>query len=190
MEREHKFERMQVSIEKLNQSDFLTNQDKASLVLVANGQRPAALIELQYQENTPSYTRADFEQDSKHLESILLDLGLSYTKKSSDDGESEYEIYYIGSNEPSMQALKVATEIVDTKEKDIAKGAALGIPKTAIDAFINNDIIPLTELPEGVAREFKLANFLPSKDHWQEEFEFVKTQNEALAKMAPQLLSK
>ncbi len=189
-ERENNHEQLRAAVERLSNLEFLTNQDKASIVLVSQELKPAALVEMHYQENTPGYSKEEFGQNIDHFKQTLQELRLSFQNKAISVDSNSYESFYIGCTQEAIERLINATELVDIREKDRAMGKSLGIPDTAIEAFINNQTVKLSELPEEAAKEFRFTNFLPSKDHWQEELEYVKTQNEALNKLAPQLLSK
>lgn len=190
VEYENNYEQLVAAIERLSALEFLTNQDKVSIVLVSQEVKPAALVEMYYQDNTPSYSKKDFAHNTEQLKQTLQELRLSVETKAGSEDQSSYELFYIGHTQEAIENLIAATEIVDKTEKDVEMGKSLGIPDTAIEAFTHNQTIKLTELPEKAALEFKLANFLPSKDHWEKELEFVKRQNEVLQKLSPQLISK
>ncbi len=190
VEHENNPEQLVAAIERLSALDFLTNQDKASIILVSQELKPTALVEMYYLDNTPGYSEENFIHNTEQLKQTLQELRLNVETKAGSEDQNSYELFYIGRTQEAIENLIHATQIVDKIEKDVAMGKSLGIPDTAIEAFTHNQTIKLNELPEDAAKEFKLANFLPSQDHWQEELEFIKQQNEVLQKLSPRLITK
>lgn len=82
----------------------------------------------------------------------------------------------------------------DKKEDEKTFGSIVGYPKTATEALQTDKMFQFrNELPpeevaklraEGVAPFFR---FIPSRDHWEDELEFVRQQQKLIREKAPKL---
>lgn len=141
-------------------------EQKAQLVLLILGIKPAAELSLYAKNSTPEET-----------ESLLQKAGLVYVRKDPDYSKIVAQ-YAISSSLEMVEKLLQSNSPSDY-------GKLMGYPQTAIDAFNNRDNRYKGPLPDDIDNSiFKLVF---SKDHFQEEFEVVRGWNKALMEYAPDL---
>ncbi len=107
-------------------------------------------------------------------------MGLTFDEKRGHDEDTDMESirFFIAQNEDTKEELLNAADLRFSKERDRAIGKMYGIPETAIDAFIKGRdyVAGREDMPEEIrnSKELRIASFLPSKEHWQEELESVR----------------
>lgn len=141
-------------------------EQKAQLVLLVLGIKPAAELSLYAKNSTPEET-----------ESLLQKAGLVYVRKDADGGKvvAQYAI---------SNSIEMVEELLQSNSPS-EYGKLMGYPQTAIDAFNTRDGRYDGPLPDDIYNSiFKL---IFSKDHFQEEFEVVRSWNKALMEYAPDL---
>lgn len=145
------------------------SEQKAQLVLLILGIKPAAELSLYAKNSTP-----------EEAESLLQKAGLVYVRKDVED--SKIVAQYAISN--SVELVEKLLQSNSSSEY----GQLMGYPQTAIDAFKTMDGRYDGPLPDDIDNSiFKL---IFSKDHFKEEFEVVRSWNNALMKYAPGLTNK
>jgi hypothetical protein len=186
---EKSLETFSSAAEKLKTFNFLGDTTIANILFVSRGLKPASQFEMFFQENVPSYTRAEFENNVQQIEEILNELQLIFTKRSyyDEDAKMEATEFSIAKDEHSKEELAIASVISDQHQYEQAMGKAYGIPETAIKAFIDSTCVDRKTLPEEVqnSKELRLANFIPSKDHWTEELQSMKEKIEMIESVLP-----
>jgi hypothetical protein len=188
---EHSSEKLRSAAEKLKSFYWMARQDVVNILFVTEGLKPTARAEMLFKDNTPSYTRDEFEENIKTLETIFADLGLVFEKIQGFEEETNMESvsFFIAQNETTKEEILKATAIDDQRERQEAMGRGFGIPQTAIDAFQKGKGYVATrgDLPEEIwnSKEMRLASFLPSKDHWREELETIREKVQRIEAILP-----
>ncbi|PJE77199.1 hypothetical protein COV05_00475 [Candidatus Uhrbacteria bacterium CG10_big_fil_rev_8_21_14_0_10_48_16] len=182
--------RREVLLSELKDCELITNQDRVSLLLVLEGLKSACDIQLYSLYRFPGvkesvYKEADreYQKTISTVKGLLEKFHLPYELTF---GEPPLETAYfqIGKDTASLQAL---LDSRDTEEE----GRAFGIPDTAIsqlaDKNKSREILPAEVLSSDYIH---FLDFILSKDHWQEELEFVKRRAEEVKRLAPDLYAK
>jgi hypothetical protein len=188
---EQSLERLRSAAEKLKSFYRLAKQDIANILFVSQGLKPTARVEMLFKENTPSDNREEFEGNIRALEAIFANLGLAFEKMQGfdDDVNVESVSYFIAQNEAAKDEIVAAADIRDPKKRAQIMGKTYGIPQTAIDAFGKGKryVASREDLPEEIwnSKELRLANFLPSKDHWQDELETMREKIQKIEAVLP-----
>lgn len=165
----------------------LSAEDKISLVLVQSAIKQASFVWFPHKMNQ---NRCDDEwlgQMVKVAETLRLG-NLPYRElRVQEDGYFTVS-FDIGKDQPALDRL------VQTHISSEDMGYALGYPETAVQAYyqgLEDDLDKFAmrkdELPEifGYLAPFTL--FRPSRLHWQEEMELVRTRAETVKAVAPKL---
>jgi hypothetical protein len=183
----------EIAIEQLGNIHSIPDSAKSNILLVFMGLKPACKLSILFKEGTKAYPREDFEKDKSDLENVLQNLGLNYEfseEETTDEGLQEVYIS-VGHSEDKLKTLTEAWQLpAGSEERDVEVGRALGIPETAIQSYANHETINLTELPPEIAQEFRRAEFIPSREHWEEELEEVRKRNQIVKGIAPKLFEK
>lgn len=186
---------IQFAIEQLLKIQSIPDSARSNIMQLFLRLKPACEFSILFEnETSKAYSREDFNRDKTSLESVFNILGLKY--KISEEETSEFnpnlqEVeFYIGQDEGKLNNLHEAWRLKVGQERDLKVGRALGFPETAIQSWVNHDSIKLSELPPNAAQEFRQAEFLPSRQHWQEELKEVRRRNEAVKSIAPKLFDK
>jgi hypothetical protein len=181
------FEPSKEFIEAVEKSKLDAN-DKANLLLVKAGLKPAAEIELMISLKTDDDTQTYLTEDEVQKSIALIEnSGLShkigerkfvkgsYTIRE-EPGKPETKKPTVGESIPtfvagSQEKLDALSEIWDTEDEE-AIGKALGIPKSAVEAFTGKrEAINLYELPDDIQNKEAAVFLTPtlSKENWREE---------------------
>ena len=162
--------------------------------MVTLGMRPGTIL------NFGSYKNLPEGDDRKKIDLILIDdvcmmLDLKHELIDDQNGYTAIAI----SKDPT-----VAKEIIANfdkpvepnqtleKERERKKGMLLGIPETAIDGWVNGEMMDYKQLPEEVKNSLELKafdDFRFSKNNWHEEFELVKERAYKIEKLAPKIFN-
>lgn len=168
----------------------ISPQEKAEILLVAQGIKPACIFSLEYlvgAEDYTGYAQEAFEWAHASTAFMLEDFGLPYHEEQTHDEHSRYVGFLIGTD---LEHLKKLTDVasVDADSKDKAAiGKALGYPQTAIEAFVKGDSIGISDLPGAVRNSdaVKFLSFGLSRDHWKGELAQVSKQAQVVKKVSP-----
>jgi hypothetical protein len=148
-------------------------EQRAQIILVLLGLKPATELSLFANNSTPEETEALLEQ-----------AGLLYIRKESNDHQwtsAKYE-YVVAKDEATLQQLLNSS----SSESHEEYGLLMGYPETAVKAFTAGDLYD-GPLPADIEDSIFKLRF--SKDHFEEEFETVRKWNTAINEYAPELLS-
>ena len=187
-------------IEEIEKSNFPPNI-KMNLLLTVAGEKPAF-----YEPGFIDYKEVNNKELEEKRENIeeRMDRALSLLEKLElptitgkdkiiDEGEEIGEEYWIigGKDKKSLERLK---EIHEQEAPDLEElGKAFGFPETAARAFSKGQdfLAPVEEVDQRLENEEEgLSNFLNfrlSKDHFDEELEFVKRRKKLIKKISPDL---
>lgn len=96
---------------------------------------------------------------------------------------------FVGKDIESFEALRDATKIEKKPEYILTLGKALGYPTTAVEGFINNELIERDELPDDIKNQriLNLIDFRLSKSHWREELDMVREQAGSIKDLVPDI---
>ncbi len=171
---------------------ILDDQDKADTLLVWDGFKPAAMIELSYFPRS-KFSRKEFHKKIDGLEKILQKLDLHYRLRINyPKRKKEVTHYsYVARNQKKLAEIIVADAEMNTKKRRLQVGVLLGYPMTAVRAFANGKTFNFKSLPSKISQknELKFLNFRLSR-HWKKEFGYLKKKTEAIKKITPELYRK
>lgn len=162
--------------------------DKASILLVVGGLKPAAMFYFEEESfESPSPAVHVNHLLIQKIETILASLGLSFERWiwTTDDPESidgfmsrEIVHYFISNDVQKSQQLKQLVAD-DWMGNTFEIGILLGYPLTAVRAYSENDgeLYPPESLPKSAPdvseNNMRLLGFRLSKKHWQDEIKIL-----------------
>ncbi len=171
---------------------FLSDQDMADILLVWDGFKPAAIVELSYFPRS-KFSREEFHRKIGNLKKILQKLDLHYRLQVNySKRKREVAHYsYIARNQKKLEEVIVADAEMNTKKRRLQIGVLLGYPKTAAEAFANGKTLNYRNLPSAVSqkKELKFLNFRLSR-HWRRELEYMRKRARAIKQITPDLYMK
>ena len=171
---------------------IIADQEIAGILLVWDGFKPAAMIELSYFPRS-KFSRKEFHKKIGDLEKILQKLDLRYKLQINyPRRKNEITHYsYIARNQKKLAEIIAADAEINTKKRRLQVGILLGYPNTAIKAFANGNTLNFQNLPSVILqkKELKFLNFRLSK-HWKKELIYLKKKAETIKKIAPELYRK
>ena len=169
---------------------IIADQEIADILLVWDGFKPAAMVELSYFPRL-KFSRKEFYKKIGDLEKILQKLNLKYRLQVNyPKRKKEVTRYsYVARNQRKLKEIIAADAEINTKKRRLKVGLLLGYPKTAIHAFANSKV--LNRFPSYVLKreELKFLNFRLSK-HWKEELVYLKRKAEVIKRIVPDLYIK
>lgn len=199
MERGNTTEQERRVIEQLERMDELAPSDKAAILCIVAGVRPALFLT---RDHVPRHDRTGtFQKEIERVSEIARALGLAVKvvadpnpvtwEEERDEIEHFYTDINIARDEEALQALMAAHALhgKDRVAWDQAMGSALGYPATSIQAYAQKTFLLPDEVPAEI-RERPLMKFKPfslSRDHWQEELEVVRSWAEAVKTLSPRI---
>lgn len=144
-------------------------------------------------------TLKELEAAEATYEAMFAKLGLKFVKQRRPRGMggTEFETsYIIGKKDIPGIAKKYVEKSIDDFSSDLSTyhrefGALLGIPQTAIDAFIkgSSEIVPHGTEPYGKEIQ-RFLWFRPSKKHWKEEIKPVAKLARQVREVSPALYAR
>ena len=166
--------------------EVLTVRDMADILLVWNGFKPAAMIEISHYSRM---SRRKFLNKVHDLERILnrlklkYKLNLNYPRRS--DEITQYS--FLAKSEKIIEKLIAVNAEENLVKRRLRVGKALGYPPSAVKAFAFKKWLDPKELPTSVRRsdEFKFLNFRLS-ENWQKEILYLKREALIIKKMVPE----
>lgn len=124
------------------------------------------------------------------IEAFLTALGLLHLSKEMVLPEGRYQCYFFGKNEKALEVLLR----LDTRDPGYHRetGAAVGIPRTAIDAWERrgneNSLLSRDEHVEKFGPELsKFFFFSPSRTHWEEERAWLQLAVNRIREISPEV---
>ena len=185
---------IQRAINTLADIDYIPASDKGHLLLVANGNKPTMHTgffsdPIKDVSNVPeSHTYCIDE-----LCEIITSLGMQYkiqtkTLEKDIDGVQMHVIWTVICIAKDMTA---AEELFNARERHDEKteGILLGYPASAVEAFVTNNMIEISDVPVSTEEistdDMKLLNHRLSKDNWQEEIKYLAEYARVLKQISP-----
>ncbi len=189
---------------KVIENSFLELQARQDILLVYLREKPSMQYpsrnEYYKKEGKDFYEEAlkEFNEKKESTKKMLGFLEIPFYFEEVEKEKFDYSIkegyrFLAGRDENSLINLREALKTGSSKKI----GLALGYPETAVNAFVEGEILDkyddLRFLPqnekdalkeEGV---FKFVSFGLSKNNWREELELVRKYQEAIKKNAPNL---
>lgn len=164
---------MKEKIAKIEQLKF-GNRQKAGLILVLLGEKPAVEVALHGWNDPP-----------RKFAEVIKEIGLNFE-------EVEFE-------DRALTPSKLVTRFAIAKDKETALklksldpardhreyGHLMGYPESAVEAFVNDG--EKTTLTWDMTKEVPVVDFRLSKDNWREELKISQRWNDTIKKHAPEL---
>jgi len=161
------------------------------------GSLPKAILALVVLEIIPAIDLELFEHNASANEiiNILSPMGLSIVRVRMPEERKDSKVIAILCISPNPNNTSLLENLVwgcirtETANPifDIAYGALMGYPLSAIEGYITNQKLPKSDYPHGLDDEV-LVTFMLSKERWQEEASVIMRWRDALAKHAPHIL--
>ena len=192
-------------IERIESESIFSTIDKALLILVLGGIKPATIlgdswppshdiVRIYEEGGGPSLTRERFDKEMNDKFNFIKNLGLAveeYQQLEMDPNETGIELchrlFYISLNPRLSHILKVA----HTEKDHYRAGILLGFPRTAAKFYAQVPARerPKNEIPNEVMRQpyYSLMEFIPSPNNWQKEVETARKWADALSRLSPQI---
>lgn len=178
-------------VAQIEQLDSIPDIEKVHILLIANGKKPAGIVDLYFEPGHEEYSEEDYQHDIQALRSILEELEMTCHVETSTGELPHATTFTIAKDSEHLDSLEKARQLKD-EEGDIAVGRALGYPETAVQALAKGKAFVLTEIPESVSDNVavKFLGFRMSRDQWQEEIEVGRQRAQAIKEIAPSLYDK
>lgn len=187
------------AIQDLEQFSGLLWGEKADILLTAAGLRPTTMSHLHSEKYTSDEMILRVDPDEiRILENILRALKLSFhtRRRVIDQGHEKptfHEVvdFFIAKSDELARALKQA--VLDWDEKLI--GLTLGYPRTAVEAYIDEDLLldmnkhPVST-PEVSEQNMHLLAHRLSSNSWRDEVKYIENSGEVLKKLSPVIYDK
>jgi hypothetical protein len=170
------------AVEDLEEVHGIPAIDKAHILLVANGNKPSMHSGFFSKQTRIGEAIPQSDIDILNmLVSILERLSLKYKLETKIFTETENgvplnttrTIFYIAERMDVVDRLIEAREKEDTERE----GLLLGFPKSAVDAYARNDVIPVSNWPARSScvneTEMKFLNHMISPTNWEAEVEYL-----------------
>ncbi len=198
MEQGHKAEKQRQAIEMLERLDYLAPSEKATILCVLAGARPAAFLTHEYHSDQDrNYSQASFQSDIDKLQELLHEMDIAtkiVTETDTNERDGFLHIYTdicVGKDKDSLDKLLAARTLSGKDENvwDVTMGEALGYPPTAIEAYRSKKFLHARDFPEAI-QDHPLRRFLTfclSPDHWREELDFIKPWAEAVKHLSSRI---
>jgi hypothetical protein len=87
----------------------------------------------------------------------------------------------------------MAIELFDAREScnEEREGILLGFPRTAVEAFVNGNMLGINEVPSSTehvsAEAMKFLNHRLSKEHWEEEVKYLPNFARTVMRISPEI---
>ena len=165
----------------LIEDSCLNPDDKFNLLLVVDGVRPAASMEMNstsWQKDTP--TRLIEQRDIDALIEVITLAGLVYDiqretveRKIGRPGAIRHKIMEVVMIQVARdeKLLKILVESIGLATDPYALGIALGYPKTAVEGFVANKKLSVQDMPieYQIQPRVQFIWIVLSQDYWQDE---------------------
>lgn len=176
------------AVEALRELKLVARADKADILLVAGGLKPATEQTMRYARAGSPYPLGDFNRAVQGLREVLDLFHLSHTFHRDETPDDIRVTFWIADRLEMCERLEETISWEDSKRIP-ERGKLLGLPKTAIEAF-PSAVMNKQELPKEVrhTRGYKLMQFMPARDHWREELAALEERATFVEQIAPGLL--
>jgi hypothetical protein len=168
---------------------ILSDLDKADILLVANGFKPSALVDISYSPSA-RFSKTQFKREVGELEKILKALGLKYKLRvnypKNKTAITRYS--FVARDLRTLHNIIRASKKKHIYKRRMEVGILLEYPASAVKAFAEGRSFPIEKLPERVRRRavMKFLNFRLSED-WKKELLFLERKAGMLKSIAPDL---
>jgi hypothetical protein len=176
--------------------DYFPDMDKAFLLLVAAGERQSMHTGY-FTEWVPIDQPVPNTNTGRndHFCALISRLGLKYkiqTKilERNDEGRevhAEWVVVCVAHDQMTADALYTARINNDAR----AEGLLLDIPPTAVEAYVNNTMLAIDDVPESSAdvdtETMQLLNHRVSIDSWQDEVRYLNDYARKIKQISPEL---
>jgi len=176
------------AIGELEKYPFLFNDDKVNVLMIIAGLKPATFMSFpggqkEFQDAIDSLTK---NLDIFNLP-YKITVEVDYLEEGGEKHPIEWTTVYVGKNEEALG--KLFEMLQGDTVGDRSSGLALGIPETAIEAFVNKEIMLVEDLPEEIQNsdEIKFLSFKLSRQYWREELGVARQRMKVTKKLAPDL---
>lgn len=165
--------------------NILQKNDVADIALVAQGFKPAAMLEITYFKNS-KITKREFSKQVNLLKKMLKNLNLQYKMRinypMSKNELTQFSI--IARNQKIIKKILVAEKEKNPVTRRLQIGQLMGYPKTAVNAFAKDKSITISDLPMSIQknRNLKFLNFRLSKN-WRNEIKYLNKRVKILKKL-------
>jgi hypothetical protein len=174
----------------LNLKKIFSDEDKLDILLVWNGFKSAALIEISFLN---SISKNSAKKKVQYLKHLLHRLGLRYRLRINYLQREDEVTYYsfVAKDTSTLKKLISAYAERDRKKRILKTGKILGYPSSAVRAFANRKSINIIDLPISIRKkaEFKFLNFRLSPN-WRKELLYVRKIMHELKKISPDFYKK
>jgi hypothetical protein len=183
----------QSTIKRLEDNPDLYAFDKVNILLVADGKKPAGKLEVFSEKWKQDEPAKSIDKTVLHeIQTILRELDLHWlvdvqVHDVQADSLIEQTDIFITREQETLDVLIAANKAGDT----LVLGDLYGYPATAIQAFLNDDLLPIEEMPasiDGITDE-QLA-FLQhrlSRDNWRDEVRYLPEYAARLKQLSPKI---
>lgn len=188
------------AIIQLEEFPDLWTPKKIELLLVVGDFKKATEIEFESEEwYDDGENRKVNEKAVQEFEELNKKLGLIFEKQTivtkSNRAYSEDEYQYVRNIERTTYLVaKTKDDIEKLRRADAGEDSSLygevyGFPKTSIDAFNNDEIAGINDIPENIRKSeaYIFTTFMLSKNNWKEELETVKQWSDFVKKVSPKI---
>lgn len=177
---------VQKSIKLLEDDTEIKSIQKALILMVADGKKPATW-QVVYSEKWAQGTLATPITDEKweYFMSMLHGLQLQVSINTRQDDKTFVQPKNGNHLFVELGDLFIARDIDTSKElagavknhDDAKLGELFGFPKSAVEAYLSNNLIPFNDIPEQTrlvsAKEMKFLNHMLSTDAWTNEVTYL-----------------
>lgn len=186
-------------VEELEKMDYILDEDKAILLLVLAGEKPAGSLSIDFRPGEPGQSEEKFNQERESFERFMEENNIPYFSRESDVGVFDegkeivlrQSMFTLGGNPASLERAEQADSVKDPREF----GNTMGYPETAVEAYAKEyttgevQLLKRDEYPVEVALsdESNFLFFRLSKDHWREEFETAKRWAQTVKEASPEI---
>ena len=183
-------------IEKLEALPMMPD-DKANILLVHGGLKPSTMVVMQGEVFALNQAPIHVDPESiAGLKGVLTAFDLQYTyttevmenasDKSYEHGQEVMRIYIAPQQEVADQ---LGSLFGDIKNHHHEIGVLLGYPKTAVDAFLTDDMLAWSDHPVSTsdvsATNMKLLGHRLSKQYWKDEVKYLEAAGAYINSVSP-----
>jgi hypothetical protein len=184
------------AIDDLVATNLIPAIDKANILMVLNGDKPSMHTGffsdyVAIDKDLPG----DYLKDRATFSKVIADLGLKckmhikHFEKEVNGVHSytEWTVFCIA------KELGMAIELFDAREScnEEREGILLGFPRTAVEAFVNGNMLGINEVPSSTehvsAEAMKFLNHRLSKEHWEEEVKYLPNFARTVMRISPEI---
>lgn len=177
----------------------IISYDKASILLVCGNLKPSAMV---FMQGEPFPAGSDIVHvepaNLSGMDAALVGLSLAYISTTEvmdaipdSSGERSQEVvrFFVAHDTATAERLKTVFDDIQNNHHEA--GMLLGYPKTAVDAFLTDEMLSIEEHPTSTEEvselNMKLLGHRLSKQHWREEVKYLEEAGNYLQATSPKL---